>query len=328
MRTCLFLLLLCLFTAGTVAGSAIDSLETNDDVVRFLDAHLPGLGGSGDYSFVFRTGDTAALLPAPDDTTLADRLADDTGLLQQLAARPSRSNRFYKVDIDGNGRTDLVIDGTALLVVMDMEDGIKELFIDGNWWASYAYMGITHVPGSSTGILLLHYYKDSTGLVATVDTEVFKYGGLVEYNPSFTKSDVQKIVLSKNTATDMVAATGDFCIMVDAKGYSIMHKDAGHAANNIAGDSCYTLDSVLAGNLMNFAAYADLRGKKDSYVRQVDHSTGIDVTISYNDGTVKHIHTWSMIASIGLESLAVWLGDICHTLPWKPLDNCMFCPCR
>src|ERR1035441_3412934 len=93
------LLFLSIISASIASGNKIDSLNTIADVNKFYHEKI----------------DTSSKEPA----LLLDKNKDKYSLYG--------NNTFYKVDIDGNGLTDLIIDGFPRTIILDRGDNKFEV---------------------------------------------------------------------------------------------------------------------------------------------------------------------------------------------------------
>jgi hypothetical protein len=144
-------LLFCLFLLGFygyLQAGEIDQLQTKRDVEKFLIRKV-------------------------------NKKFKDWGVFRDLSKRDSTglSNRFYKLDLDGDGLTDLIINGQYLMVVMDR--GKKGYFL----------YNLTALPFDDLAVKL--FAIDSGGTEKKIivrqhkgrlDTLVYHAGGIMEYN--------------------------------------------------------------------------------------------------------------------------------------------------
>ena len=120
-------------------------------------------------------------------------------------------NKFYKLDLDNNGLTDLVVDGKYLIAVIDK--GNKNFgfhSIDRGGFSLNKYTLVNIVYKDEKPILAVRKYivKDAfdyredikyegkTGGKETEKNLIFKFGGFVEYNSKPEKFKIEEINFS------------------------------------------------------------------------------------------------------------------------------------
>ncbi len=151
------LFLLCIMLPLFALSNEIDNLKTNADVVRFLvkkfDKDYKGLS--------LFCGDK------------------DQDKLQ------FGNNKFYKLDIDGNGLTDLIVDGYLVFAVAAEKDGsYSASFLDGNQSVHGRSYLISVDSTAPVSIIVAGFIKSEDHQHHTVvmgyDTLIYKFGGFVE----------------------------------------------------------------------------------------------------------------------------------------------------
>ncbi len=185
------ILLLCTYLLAGYTGytNVIDSLSTKADVQKFLVANLSKNGiiypdrcepitwaekekiyysqhpPRFDTVFMYHdptTGMTETRVVAHD--TEAHTLDSETYdySFAEVAEAMDTCWHIYKEDIDGNGRTDIVIDAGIVLIVMDMGDHFEGHVFGGmpSWyfrtWNSYSFKNFTLLPDGTCALLLRH----------------------------------------------------------------------------------------------------------------------------------------------------------------------------
>jgi hypothetical protein len=189
MRYCL-LLCMC-FCAWRGYANKIDSLKTQEDVQKFL---FDNLGKNGiiylntcseiswtekernfyysqhppSLDTVFFYGPTGVretrVVPHYPDIDSTNFEARPPGYpFDDIVSRMDKTPwHFYKMDIDGNRRTDIVVDAGIVIIVMDMGDHIEgHLFSNRHSysWDSYSFRNFVFLPDGTRALLLRHDYN-------------------------------------------------------------------------------------------------------------------------------------------------------------------------
>src|ERR1044071_9850392 len=183
-------LLICLLILALQKGYAnsIDSLSTKKEVQEFLIVHLGKTGIIFQHSCatISQAPKIPIYLSIPDTTMVEDpvtreaikvAMPRDSGSLStwDTAIRPvnysldeeitwrikKHLNRFDKLDIDGDGDTDLVADAGILLILVDMGDRIEGHMFTNNVTA-LLFRDIISLPDGSRALLVTHNHEFCT----------------------------------------------------------------------------------------------------------------------------------------------------------------------
>jgi hypothetical protein len=221
--------------------------------------------------------------------------------------------RFYKCDIDGNGRTDLVIDAGTTVVIMDVKDSLEyHYFSDPDFPALFASKGILKMPD---GWALLFDYKtcETDSQASKTDTVVFKYGTFIKHNCTGNHPKVISIGYQYVRNFGMIGDhTSNIQINKDGKCYLNYGYDG-------TGATFYGMaDSNALSRLFALATYIDWLPKDDEYYAPVDHDEGCSFHIYFEDGTIKKIHYWGYLPTESEIYLSRLISDISYLVPWRP----------
>src|ERR1700733_12605169 len=169
----ILLFLVCVLSFFKGSANAIDSIKTKEDVIKFLDANF----GKVYHNTFFEKSD----LPGRDSM-----------IWEQIGKNGFRSDSFYKADIDNDGRTDLIVDGLSSFIVMDTGNKYVMHHIESGP-PRYFFRETIQLPDQSIALLFrldswLFSHDSSVGCcsnvktISRIDTIIYKFGGLVEYN--------------------------------------------------------------------------------------------------------------------------------------------------
>ena len=309
-----FLLLLLFFSfAVTASANAIDSLKTDNDVLKFMlkvDSYLTYKGNP-------------IVTIAPTDTLLKLLSCNDV-------ARQWGVKTWQKIDFNEDGKTDLLVtlkmsDGFYVFAFIDKGDDIfnslrisKGLLFGDNcqiaWPAKIAgkqmlvfYSKTSYVKGKGSD----GQWKSITEL--KTDTLIYLYDDFIEYNPKVKNYAIKSISInSRPTAWDGLEYTAN--IQADGKAtyYASRFKSKnGYFTGTISTDKLNELKSLLN--------YIQIKKLKDNYqVLWTDDQT-VDYEIVFENGTVKKISDYGTIGTFGLRRLYSFLHDLRLSEYWMPV---------
>lgn len=349
---------------NTVHANGIDSLHTEQDVRKFLKEHLESSGFNVLYECVglppvvkvsrHEVNDDSILVTDPTTGRESLRATHDeydrnyfcgAGGCEDCLHFPferiheltdSFRYRFYKVDIDGNGLTDLVVDAT-LLTMFVMDDGNKiegHILSSGHSWEYKYFKGIVQLPDGGIGVRLRHDYNSCDYEGQTVaptdvspdmltDTIVYRFGGFANYNPSFRPGGIVKIDYYWHRSQGLIPAAAYVCSEISKNGRCLLHC--------LELDTVWSamIDSTKLNDLWSFIAYADLPSKKDSYTCLTAHGTGSTFAVYFDNGTVKKIAMFEHNPLTELGYLSKKIADVIASLHWTAMARQpnFECPC-
>lgn len=230
--------------------NAIDGLQTKEQMVQFVKTEKTLHNISGMEIYRAR--------PGQDDRSLPDW--------------------FYKVDIDGDGRTDLIMNGQWPILILDRGPKgywVTALGSPGHDINSTRLVGIDtlHHP---TRLLVQHFTLEQ------VDTLVFVKGGLFEYNPHPLKHfDFQGLVYT----TGGCERCPVYSFAVGKKGH------LEYQASDLNERQGTFEDSLLPAQLdtlVTWLRYLPLETLDTSYHLRAENGLVVYLDISYN-GKIRHI---------------------------------------
>lgn len=154
MKNCILIALL--LSCNACFGNVIDSIKNKNDVIFFLDKYVP--------EKYYEPYERDTILN-PYDWLFLDENATDS---------------FYKVDIDKNGLSDLVVDARSFIVVLDMgADKYNKLPL---YSANFTFKGIRQTVAAN--LLQVRIQDPADNPKWNYDTTLaYKWGNMVEYVP-------------------------------------------------------------------------------------------------------------------------------------------------
>lgn len=288
MKTAAIILVLLMSAKQTLANG-IDSLKTKDDVQKFIVKVNPDWK---DYDFF-------------EETNKNDTSAYGKG-------------KFFKLDLDNNGLTDLVINGKYLFAITDNGNGHYEThFIDRGAFMNCRYTLKNIIYKNKTPLLVIkkvnefNFEEDSN---IKMDTLVFKFNDFYEYNPTSDNLKVEEI----NFSTSGCFGTCPI-FQLNIKADRTAKYDA-QRFNSDTGKFKTIIDTASYSNLLQAINYIELTSLKDNYeVNWTDDQTAT-LEIKFNNGQTKKISDYGMIGTFGLEGLYNQLFDLRKTQKWVKSD--------
>jgi hypothetical protein len=205
-----------------------------------------------------------------------------------------RTNSFYKADVDGNGLTDLVVDGWYAGVILDKGNTYEEHRVDNTlFFSRYIFKNMVQVPGNP----LMLIYEDRASYrpheKVSIDTFVFKFGELVEYNEHPGDQHIKKLKLS---ATGCYGTCPIYDLEVNADGTMWLNAEM---YNKPDGNFFGRLNKEQMGDwrvLNEYINYNAIKGAFYNSYENKDRSSTIvtegaeaRLTIEYENGSVKTI---------------------------------------
>jgi hypothetical protein len=271
--------------ATSCSSNEIDNLQSREEVNTFLRTKIDG--GWAEVLSEPATADTATY----------------------------GKNNFFKLDLDANGSTDLVVNGRYLYAVTHEGNGkyIKHL-IDREYSINTKHILVTIIHPNNTPLLvvrsyntLLRHLEDMTKL----DTLILKSGDFVEYRPTPTKLQVRQINFSTSGCFGGCPIF-ELAIQADrvAKYHAIRY-------NKKSGSFTARIDSAAYSRLLATLQYLNLPTLKDSYQVHWSDDQTVNLEVVFSDGQVKKIRDYGAVGTFGLVSLYAQLYKLRETQGWK-----------
>ncbi len=279
-------ILLLLIAGHSVFANEIDGLSTIKQVEDFLHAKVnPNWGNKSFF-----------------DTSYTDTAAFG-------------KNKFFKIDLDKNGLTDIIINGTYLFAITDNgNDSYGIHFIDKGAFLDERYTLANIISTSNNTLLVVTPYKGSryTGnRNRTFDTLIYKFDGLTEYNPLPDNYSIREIKL---TTTACYGTCPVFELTIES-GRTAIYNAVEYNEEN--GKFRGTIDAIVFNTLINTINYIKLKKLKNEYaVDWTDDQTAI-LEIKYNNGQVKKIKDYGLIGTFGLRNVYDQIFALRKTQEWE-----------
>jgi len=277
-RSSVFVLLL-LFSS-ICFGNKIDDLKTPEDVLKFI-----------------------------------KRTFDKQDRFQTKPRTPNAIDfKFIKLDLNKDGLTDVLINGTYLYAIIDNggRNNFEENYIGGRHF-NCELLSID----SSGKLPLLIVQKDDDydndlgkDIKFNPDTLVNNYGGFIEYNSSPKQIDFNEIKIMTSPCfgtcpTFELTITKNRQAILNAKQY-----------NRLTGIYKSVMDDKIFSDLVGLLSYINIDSLKNNYQIGWTDNPSIDIQILYN-GLTKKVHDYGLEGTFGLKRLYEVLYKIKATQDWE-----------
>lgn len=282
----LFLAIIVNIISFVVYSNPIDSIETKEDVLRFL-AEKTGIKFK--YKQVF-------------DTTIAD-----TGKFGK--------NKFFKTDIDGNGLTDLLVNGNNLFAVTDIGNNKYKIHLIDNASLTrrrYTLKDIIYDNGQVLIVISPHSGLPFSGIdIQKYDTLIYKFDCFIEYNPFPKKYLIDRVEFSTSRCMGTCPV---FEMTIDKK---MNAKFIAKEFNQKSGSFKTVLDTASFNHLMNLICYIDFPLLDYMYSVDWEEDQTANLTIYYDVNKVIKIIDYGLVGTFGLEKLYDVFFEMRKKQQWK-----------
>lgn len=223
---------------------------------------------------------------------------------------------YHKVDIDGNGYTDIIldVDQQGVYVIMDMGNKlVGHLLMDCPDFSYYSFKKSILLTDNTKALLLKRNnckreHHSHTHDVTT-DTLVYMNNCFLKYNTEYKGNNILKVVYQYTKSTGF-GEDGTRCIEVNSNGHCYL------SCSGASSIRTATIEKNDLNTLLNVTSYIYLP-KNEAYYSAITHATGSTFIIYYTDGTKRAISFWGYKPPIGLGYLSKSISDISKKLHWE-----------
>lgn len=268
----LIIIVLLLLSIHVASANKIDSLKTLDEVQEFL---------------------VKKIHPAFQNTFFEAYDADTTFY---------GNNTFHKLDFDGNGLTDMLIDGQSLFIITD----------DGNQQYHHHHIESLEYPNLKRTTPKIIYRNNKPLLVREgKDTLIMLFGSLIEYNPKPDTLDIEQIDFSAFGCFGPCPVF-DMSIISDGRATCNFKNNNAQQGNYKAKISPPALDTLI--QTLNYIKLSSLH---DHYDSNFSEPASVETRITFNNGQTKNIKDDDMDGSFGLRNLYRQIFKLPITQKWR-----------
>ncbi len=225
-------------------------------------------------------------------------------------------NNFYKLDIDNNHLTDLIINRKFLFIVTDKGDGTYSTFyIDKAWFLMDEYELTGIIFKENTPLLLLKKTYPEKGKESNVDTLMFQFDNFIEYTSLPDNLQIEEITII-NPGHCMFSSCEDFELHIGAgrKSYYVRTP-----FNEKPETLQAVIDEDTYNRLVQTINIIKLSTLSDFYDVTWTHPAYVTLQVKYNNGTCKEILDIGAVATFGLVNLYKQLFKLKTSQNWQPI---------
>jgi len=238
-------------------------------------------------------------------------------------------NNFFKIDLDQNGLTDLIVRGIYLFIITDHGNGTYKLsFVDrgvfllnkyrlfdiwkksnpANYTRELPILVVNRI-GNQT---VTSTYSDGSSIVELkFDSLVFKFNDLIEYNATPDNFEIEELTIS---TIGCYGACPVFELTIQRDRTVAFNAIQN---NNVTGKFNSKIDEKTLTALNETVNYMKLNLLKERYkVNWTDDQT-IITKIKLTNGVTKEISDYGAIGTFGLTNLYNQLFEIINSKKWN-----------
>lgn len=231
------------------------------------------------------------------------------------------NEKFLKIDLNDDGLTDLIVNGTYLFVVLDMSNNDFSFhFIDSGAFLLRKYLLARIDSSGNQPMMIVKSYDEEAkyekkAVKPTYDTLLIKYDGLTEYHRYSDSLGISKLSFS-TTMCFGTCPVFELVILADGTAQYNAIK-----YNPEQGNFEGKIDSKLLAKLFGLVEYLNLRDLRDRYqVNWTDDQT-CNLKVEYKNGVTKSIQDYGLVGTFGLQRLYNMLFALRASQTWYPDEN-------
>ncbi|RYU92725.1 DUF6438 domain-containing protein [Emticicia agri] len=215
--------------------------------------------------------------------------------------------RFFKIDFDNNGLTDLFINGNYLLLVLDRSNNKYDIHYFNNGFNRVSLLGVDFMNQSKK--IIIHQSRMS---VTKPDTLIFRFGGFIEDKPQQLVKDFKLDTLRLRTY-DCYGECPVFHMTIH-KNRTVRYNAI--LFNNQEGMLWGEIPEKEFEELIDLLKYLNIPELNDKYAVNWTDDQPIYTDIIYNN-TKKYIYDYGGIGTFGLRLLYKKMFNWRDTIDWK-----------
>jgi|GEM_PF-458928 len=274
---------------SAVYANKIDKLTTKNEVERFVKSNINSDIRVGTIFW--------------DSVSFKTRF-DDFG-----------TNTFYKLDIDNNGLTDLVIDGNTQLVILDKGNSKYKTFSFNAFYSNhYQYAGKIKVLDGHLALLYKVYdinlRREGESLLR-IDTLIYKFDELIEYTANPEQHRIHQISLS---TLPCFGSCPVFDLEIDEDG-TLFYSPTSYT--DATGSFIGKINKAHYTHLVEMLNYLRFARLQDEYSLPVTDLPTAILKVIYDDNHVKVINDYGEAGTRGLSAVYDIIEEIRRNHSWK-----------
>jgi len=224
------------------------------------------------------------------------------------------TNNFYKADIDNNGLTDLIVDGSIRLVILDKGQSKYKIYSLNNFFENHYQFNRKLLIANGRTALLYNVYSDNRRKenkeFLRTDTLIYKFGELIEYTADPKQHNVHQISLSTYPCFGSCPV---FDLEIDEDGTAFYNPTAyTHTIGSFLGKVNKQQYHKLV-EMLNYIRFTHLQDKYELPV--TDLPTAV-LKVTYDSNQVKVIDDYGEVGTRGLAALYAVINELRHQPHW------------
>jgi hypothetical protein len=261
------------------------------------------------------------------------RFEYNDSILKEVAINKGINESYYKVDIDNNGYTDIVIIGndnnfwgdasmnySTFALMSFQNDSISVHNLIKSSFLSAALPEFNN----ENGDFIIHQPKFLDDNPYSSDTLVYKFNSFIEFNKNPIDNNISKIVLSTGPC---LGTCPIFKLSINNIKNGALEAEMYNYKNNRLKDSffkegeyeCIIRDSDFQ-LLFDIVNYLDFKNLNESYSAPWTDDSGSILEIFYNEGEVKRIVDYGMIGNYGLMRVYNIMYELRFNQDWNKIN--------
>jgi hypothetical protein len=225
--------------------------------------------------------------------------------IRKLKNIPKPKVRFYKLDFDNNGLTDLLVEGAFLFAIVDKGNSVYENLELNVGRIRRGFCKVEELTSINGNVNLIISYPDKKDQlpdeINSLHKFTYKFGGFIEQNLNVKPINIDSIEYSINSFT---------CVMNS----SLISKD--QQVRTYTYDKCKlketnttVLEMSSINRIFDLLNYMDFSNLENSYrVNWMDARTSY-ITVYFNNGDVKKVMDYGRQGTHGLVLLYKLISD-------------------
>lgn len=302
-------ILLLLLFANLIFGNKIDKLKTTKDVVKFVKAIYPEYGIVKYKNFARGVFDIK-----PIDTVYNSIRCQDAFTISEIKS-------WQKIDINNDGLTDLIFIshhyGYTQNIIIDKGRSKFNLIRNIVNFDECEYIKPIRIENKNE--LLVRnvslpfdiFPGDKVENYIKKDTLTYKFDALIERNSSPFDSKIKSVTLKTNLCSGICPV---YELTVNKNGYIEFN---GIEQVEFTGKSTKQVNPKEVVELFNLMNYIEIRNLKDYYEANYTDAETLNLTVFFEDGTVKNIKDYGASGTYGLSALYAKLKRLATETHWK-----------
>ena len=225
---------------------------------------------------------------------------------------------FFKIDIDGNGLTDLFINGENCFAILDMGNGHYNEDLSFRAEENlYRIAEAIHI-GDIPALVVQGFNEFDTVINYDVqpDTLIFMHGSFTEYNSNPACLKIEEINFKTNGGEGWTVRPA-YELKIDADRKAVLSTFTSQKRKN----STAIIDTESFKNLLQTINYINLTSLRYNYGNRWSDQETIVLEIRFNNGQIKRIQDRGACGTFGLKNLYKQLFHLQATQRWKVAPN-------